>query len=264
MPEHLMPVLFIGHGSPLNALEENEFTSVWKKIGNVIPQPKLILCISAHWLQEGTAVTAMAKPKTIHDFYGFPRELYSLQYPATGSPEQALLIQRLVKSVPVELDQEWGLDHGSWSVLKHLYPKATIPVVQLSLDYQLSLEKAVEVGKELSILRQKGVLIIGSGNLVHNLMVMNPRAKPFDWATEFDQMVKESLERKKYDCLINYTKHSSSRMAHPTNDHYLPLLYTLGAAADDTLQFFNEKIVYGSISMRGIIFGLKEALQLPS
>ena len=258
-----MPALFIGHGSPLNAIEKNEFTRTWEKIREVLPLPKLILCISAHWLREGTAVIAMLRPKTIHDFYGFPPELYALQYPAAGSPEQALFIQKLVKSVPVELDQEWGLDHGSWSVLKHLYPKATIPVVQLSLDYQLSLEKIVEVGKELRILRAKGVLIIGSGNLVHNLMVMNPRAEPFDWAIEFDEMVKENLARKQYDRLINYTQHPSSRMAHPTNDHYLPLLYVVGAAFQEDPQFFNEKIVLGSISMRSVIFGLKEALQLP-
>ena len=257
-----MPALFIGHGSPLNANEENEFTRTWKKIGKVLPFPKLILCISAHWLREGTAVTAMLRPKTIHDFYGFPPKLYALQYPAAGSPEQALRIQKLVKTVPVELDQEWGLDHGSWSVLRHIYPKATIPVVQLSLDYQLSLQKALEIGKELSILRSKGVLILGSGNLVHNLMVVDPGAKPFDWAVKFDQMVKDNLVSKKYDDLVNYTKHPSSRMAHPTNDHYLPLLYVIGAAFREVPQFFNEKIVYGSISMRGIAFGLKEALPL--
>src|SRR3989344_210730 len=262
MSQKRMPVLFVGHGSPLNAIEENEFTRAWKKIGEVLPLPKLILCISAHWLRERTALTAMPRPKTIHDFYGFPPELYALHYPAAGSPEQALQIQRLVKSVPVELDQEWGLDHGSWSVLRHIYPKATIPVVQLSLDYQLSLQKALEIGKELSILRSKGVLILGSGNLVHNLMVMNPLAEPFPWAVEFDQMVKEKLVSKKYDGLVNYTKHPSSRMAHPTNDHYLPLLYVIGAAFQEDPQFFNEKIVYGSISMRSIIFGLKEALPL--
>src|SRR3989344_5594648 len=231
MSPKMMPVLFVGHGSPLNAIEENEFTHSWKKIGEIIPAPKLILCISANWLREGTAVTAMSRPKTIHDFYGFPAELYAQQYPASGSPEQAHLVQKVVKSVPVELDQEWGLDHGSWSVLKHLYPKATIPVVQLSLDYQLSLQKALEVGKELRILRTKGILILGSGNLVHNLMVVNPGAKPFDWAVEFDQMVKENVMSKRYDLLINYTRHPSALMAHPTNDHYLPLLYILGAAS---------------------------------
>ncbi len=258
MPFVKMPVLFIGHGSPENALEDNEFTHNWKKVAAQIPKPKAILCISAHWLQEGTAETSMKHPRTIHDFYGFPQELYKVQYPAPGSTTYAKLIKNSVKTVSVEFDQEWGLDHGTWSVLKQMYPKADIPVLQLSLDYQLSLEKAFQIGKELSVLRSKGVLIIGSGNLVHNLMMFRPDAKPYPWAVDFDTFVKKNIEEGDYNQLIKYNKQPTAILAHPTNDHYLPLLYVLGAAVKEKAQFFNEKIVYGSISMRCIAFGMEK------
>lgn len=252
-----MPVLFIGHGSPENAIEDNEFSRSWKKLANNIPKPKLILCISAHWQKEGSGITAMKEPKTIHDFYGFPEKLYKVKYPAKGSLEYANKIKYLVKTVDIEFDHEWGLDHGTWSVLVNMYPKADIPVLQLSLDYQISLEKIFEIGKELRKLRSEGVLIIGSGNIVHNLMMMNPNAvKPFDWCVEFDNIVKENLIKNNYGNLINYTKYKCSGLAHPTNDHYLPLIYVIGAAYGEKPLFFNEKLFYASISMRCVVFGL--------
>ena len=250
-----MPVLFIGHGSPMNAIEKNEFSSSWGRLAGIIPRPKAILCISAHWLKEGSAVTAMRQPKTIHDFYGFPAKLYKARYPAKGSLLLAKEIKRFVKTVNVDLDHEWGLDHGTWSVLRNMYPKADIPVVQLSLDYQLSLDKVFRIGKELGKLRKKGILIIGSGNLVHNLMVMR-EGKPYSWAVEFDNIVKNNLARKDYGSMINYTKYPSSASAHPTNDHYIPLIYVIGAALGEKPKFFNEKIVYGSVSMRCAAFGI--------
>ena len=257
MKKEKMPVLFVGHGSPMNAIEENDFTDAWKDIAKKIPKPKLILCISAHWLKEGTAITAMENPRTIYDFYGFPEKLYKVKYPAKGSPEYAKKIKELIKTVEVNLDHQWGLDHGTWSVLNQMYPKADIPVLQLSLDYQLPLEKLFEVGKELSVLREQGVLIIGSGNLVHNLMVFSPNAAPYDWAIEFDKIVKEDLIKMDYKSLINYTKYKSARLAHPTNDHYLPLIYVIGAAKNEKPKFFCEKVDFGSISMRCIAYGLK-------
>ena len=251
-----MPVLFVGHGSPMNALEDNEFTRAWKRVAADIPRPKAILCISAHWLKEGTAVTAMERPRTIHDFYGFPDPLNKIRYPAKGSPKLAKSVQEFVQTVAVDVDHEWGLDHGAWSVLRHMYPEADIPIVQLSLDYQLPLEKAFRVGKEVSPLRKKGVLIIASGNLVHNLMAMNPSIKPYRWAIDFDGFVKDSLAKGAHHELIEYAKRPSARLAHPTNDHYLPLLYSLGAAANEKPEFFNEKITMASLSMRSVIFGM--------
>ncbi|HLD40484.1 MAG TPA: 4,5-DOPA dioxygenase extradiol [Candidatus Nanoarchaeia archaeon] len=258
MPSPKMPVLFIGHGSPENAIEDNEFTRNWRKLAAQIPKPKAILCISAHWLQEGTAETSMEHPRTIHDFYGFPQELYQIKYPAPGSAKFAKKIKECVKTVPVSFDHEWGLDHGTWSVLKHMYPKADIPVIQLSLDYQLPLEKIFWIGKELSVLRTQGVLIIGSGNLVHNLMMFHPTSKPYSWAIDFDNFVKKSIQDSNYDQLLNYNQHPHAILAHPTNDHYLPLIYVLGAAEKEKAQFFNEKIVYGSISMRCVAFGMEK------
>src|SRR3989344_801986 len=254
---HMMPVLFIGHGSPENALEDNLFTRSWKKIAANIPKPKAILCISAHWMIEGTAITAMERPKTIHDFYGFPKSLYQIRYLAKGSPSLALQINKRIKSVKVNTDQEWGLDHGTWAVLKQMYPLADIPVLQLSLDYQLPLQKAFEIGRELKILREQGILIIGSGNVVHNLIVVNPLSAPYNWAIQFDAFVKNNLIKLDYQKLINYTPHPFAALAHPTNDHYLHLLYVLGAAENETPNFFCEEIVYGSVSMRCVVYGMK-------
>jgi 4,5-DOPA dioxygenase extradiol len=251
-----MPVLFMGHGSPMNAIEDNEFSDNWKKLAQSIPRPESILCISAHWVTEGTYVTAMDNPKTIHDFYGFPKELYEVQYRAKGSQDCANEIINTIKSVEVLPDYEWGLDHGTWSVLVKMYPKADIPVLQLSLDYDLSLDKLFQIGKELNQLRKKGVLIIGSGNVVHNLRMINMGGTSYNWAVDFDSFVKDSLEKEDYNALINYTNHKSSSLAHPTNEHYLPLLYVIGVVENEKPQFLNEGIFAGSISMRCVVYGM--------
>ncbi len=258
-----MPVAFIGHGSPENALGNNPFSNTWKRLGEMIPKPALILSISAHWVtQEGIAVTAIEHPRTIHDFYGFPDELYRIEYPAPGSLEGAKLVQNLVRSSSIGLDYEWGLDHGTWSVLRHMYPDADIPVIQLSLNYNQPLSLLYRIGKELNLLRTRGVLILGSGNLVHNLMMLNMRAKPYPWAVEFDDIVKTNLETRDYDSLINYTKYHISSLAHPTSEHYLPLICVIGAAGGDRPQFFNEMIFGGSVSMRSVVFGLDTKKQV--
>lgn len=246
----------MGHGSPMNAIEDNEFSRNWKELAQAIPKPEAILCVSAHWVTEGTYVTAMENPKTIHDFYGFPRKLYEVQYKAKGSPGLANKITDIIKSVEVLPDYDWGLDHGTWSLLVNMYPKADIPVLQLSLDYNLPLDKHFQIGRELNQLRKKGVLIIGSGNLVHNLLVIDLNASPYTWAVDFDDFVKDSLEKEDYNALISYTKHKSSALAHPTNEHYLPLLYVIGAVENEKPQFLNEGIFAGSISMRCAVFGM--------
>jgi 4,5-DOPA dioxygenase extradiol len=251
----MMPSLFVGHGSPENAIEDNDFTRAWKKLADRMPRPKAILCISAHWLKEGTAVTCSGHPQTIHDFYGFPKELYKVEYNVLGSPELAGHIKQLVKTTEVYMDNEWGIDHGTWSVLLNMYPKADFPVLQLSLDYHLPFEKQYKIGIELSPLRNEGVLVMGSGNLVHNLMVMDPSARPYDFAVDFDLFVKNSLETRDDASLINFTAHRSWLSAHPTYDHYLPLLYVMGASRGERPQFFNDKIVFGAVSMRCAAFG---------
>ncbi len=252
-----MPVLFIGHGSPMNAIEDNEFSSTWKDIASKMPEPSCILCISAHWLEDRTSVTAMDEPQTIHDFYGFPKELEEVIYPAKGSKKYALVVKETLKDIDVTLDTEWGLDHGTWSVLKHMYPNANIPVIQLSINDDLLLQEHFELGQKLTSLRDKGVLIIGSGNVVHNLGMINfnDDAKPFKWAIDFDNFVKTSIINNNYEALINYEKEHSARYAHPTNDHYLPLLYVIGASDMQKPEFFCEKIVYGSLSMRCVKYG---------
>lgn len=250
-----MPVLFVGHGSPTNAIEDNEYTENWKLMVKDLPRPKVILCVSAHWLTEGTRVTSEAKPKTIHDFYGFQRELYEKMYPAQGSPETAELIKEIVGSVSVKLDSSWGLDHGTWSVLTKIYPDADIPVLQLGIDYDYSPEKYFKIGQELQALREKGVLLIGSGNIVHNLDAIDFSGRTYSWATEFDEFVKEALEKKDFDALIDFQKQQSAKMAHPTYDHYLPLLYSIGASENDQVKFYNEGVTMGSVSMRCVKFG---------
>jgi 4,5-DOPA dioxygenase extradiol len=255
-PLKKMPVLFIGHGSPMNAVEENSFVEGWRRIAKLLPKPKAILCVSAHWVTEGTGVTAIAKPKTIHDFYGFPEELYKIEYKARGSLELAKKIKGVVKSVPVDLDQEWGLDHGAWVPLKIMFPKADIPVVQLSLSADLSPEQHFKIGKELAPLRDEGVLVIGSGNCVHNLMRMEWDGEPFDWAVEFDRFVKDSLSTGNHKALVNYESHPKAKLAHPSNEHYLPLLYAIGAAENEKPQFFSEGIFAASLSMRCVAYGI--------
>jgi 4,5-DOPA dioxygenase extradiol len=254
----IMPVLFIGHGSPLNAIENNEFTTTWKNLAENIPTPKAILCISAHWLKDSTAVLSAKNPETIHDFYGFPEELYKVEYPAIGSLGYARIVKDAIKSVNVEMDDSWGLDHGTWSVLIHTYPNANIPVIQLSINMDMPIDVHLRIGKELSKLREQGVLIIGSGNIVHNLGMMRMNNAAFPWAIEFDEYIQKSLEDKNVENLLNYKRHASAKYAVPTNDHYIPLLYVVGASRDEKPQFFCRKIFYSSLSMTCVAYGLKK------
>lgn len=251
-----MPAMFVGHGSPMNAIEENKYSKKWREIGAKFNTPKAILCVSAHWMTRGkTKVTIMEKPKTIHDFGGFPQALFDAQYPAPGSPEFAKLTIETVKKIHIDEDEQWGLDHGTWSVLLQMFPKADIPVYQLSLDLSQSTLFHFELAKELKSLREKGVLIIGSGNMVHNLRKLNFEGTPYDWATEFDSKMKEYIDAKNYMGVVEYEKLGSiATNAHPTNEHFLPLLYTLGVAdAKDELNYFNLGIDMGSISMRSLV-----------
>jgi 4,5-DOPA dioxygenase extradiol len=256
-----MPVLFIGHGSPMNAIAENAFTKKLSELGNEIAKPKAVLCVSAHWMTEGTWVTAMPKPKTIHDFYGFPKELFDVQYPAPGSREVAELICASVEKPAIQSDQEiWGLDHGAWSVLRHMYPQANIPVLQLSIYIEQPAEYHFELGKRLRALREQGVLIVGSGNIVHNLrrIKWEENAEPFDWAVEFDEWVKDKIVQKDYLALVNdATNSNAGKLSIPTPEHWYPLLYALGASDEkDLLRFEYESIENGSISMRCLSLGL--------
>ncbi len=252
----IMPVMFVGHGNPMNAIMQNEFTKTWNKLGSQLPKPKAIICISAHWLTNGTYVTAMGKPKTIHDFGGFPRELFEQQYPAPGSPELAKQVGMLVKTADVKDDHQWGLDHGTWSVLLPMYPEADIPVLQLSIDYSKPPKYHYELAKQLKELRQKGVLIMGSGNIVHNLGMIDFENKTrFDWAYEFDEKIKGFIDSGDHESVIRYDKLGTiARYAVPTNDHYLPLMYTIGLQdKKDHISYFNDKMDAGSISMRSIL-----------
>lgn len=256
-----MPVLFVGHGSPMNAIEENEFTLYWKKLASEIEKPKAVLCISAHWLTRGTFVTAMNHPKTIHDFGGFPQALFDVNYPAPGNPELAEETAKLITSTSVGLDHEWGLDHGTWSIVKNMYPNAEIPVLQLSIDYSQPAQYHYDLAKQLGALRKKGVLIIGSGNMVHNLgMVAWDKLNEsfgFDWAIEMNSIFKKKIEENDHTALIQYEKLSSAaKLAVPTPDHYYPLLYTLGLKEEkDSISFFNDKPVAGSLTMTSVKFG---------
>lgn len=258
----VMPVLFIGHGSPMNGIEDNDFSKSWAAMGQSIPKPSAVLVVSAHWLTRGTHITAMEQPKTIHDFGGFPDELFRVQYPAPGSPELAVETQKIITSVPVELDHEWGLDHGTWTVVRHMYPKADIPVLQLSIDYSKSPQFHYDLAKELSALRKKGVLIIGSGNMVHNLGKvawdkLNEPEFGYDWALEINQTFKDKIVGKDHKSLIEYQKlGSAALLAIPTPDHYYPLLYTLGLQTEkDAIQFFNDRTVGGSLTMTSVKIG---------
>ena len=254
--EEKMPVLFIGHGSPMNAIEDNIFSKRWQQMGKEIPTPKAVVVVSAHWLTKGTMVTAMPNPKTIHDFGGFPQALFDVQYPAPGSPELATEIQKLITNPAVELDHDWGLDHGTWSVVKHMYPDADIPVLQLSIDYYKPAAYHYELAKQLLALRKKGVLIIGSGNMVHNLRMvawdkLNEPEYGFDWALEMNDIFKNKISNGFHKELIQYEKlHKAATLAIPTPDHYYPLLYILALQTDnDKVEFFNDKAVGGSLTM---------------
>ena len=253
----LMPVLFIGHGSPMNAIEDNEFGRAWADVARHIPRPTAILCVSAHWQSEGARVTAMKQPRTIHDFSGFPDELNKMSYPAAGSPDLARKVQDLPGIGPIQPDQDWGLDHGTWSVLCRMYPEADVPVVQLSLDHGRTPDEHYQLGRLLQPLREQGVLILGSGNMVHNLGMMGWTDMAFDWAARFDQTLKALLETRDDKSLVNYPELGpDAALAIPTNEHYLPMLYALGAThKDETLRFFADKVTLGSISMRGFQIG---------
>jgi len=255
-----MPVLFVGHGNPMNAIEDNEFVSGWINIGKSLPTPNAILCISAHWVTRGTHVTAMEKPTTIHDFGGFPQELFEVQYPAPGSPELAKEIKALISKTVVGLDEKWGLDHGCWSVLKHIYPNADIPLVQLSLDYYQDAQYHYELAKELSSLRKKGVLIVGSGNLVHNLRMIawdkfNEPEYAYDWASEALEKMKKQILANDHQSLINYKMQGEAfKLAIPTSEHYLPLIYILALKEEnEKVSFFNDKTVAGSLAMTSLL-----------
>lgn len=259
---HLMPVLFIGHGSPMNGILDNEFSQRWKKMADSIPTPKAVLVVSAHWLSKGTRITAMDFPKTIHDFGGFPDELFQVQYPAPGNPALAKETTALFSDTKVELDHDWGLDHGTWTVVRHMYPEADIPVLQLSIDYQKDAQYHYNLTKELYNLRKKGVLIIGSGNMVHNLRMiawdkMDEPEYGFDWALKMDEQFKELIASRNHQPLINYSSlGKEAKLAIPTPDHYLPLLYTLGLQGkNEPVSFFNDKAVAGSLTMTSVKIG---------
>ncbi len=255
--EEKMPVLFVGHGNPMNAIEENEFSKKWEAMGKELVKPTAILCISAHWETRGTFVTAMEKPRTIHDFGGFPQELFDVQYPAPGNPELAQTIKQEIKKTELGLNQDWGLDHGSWSVIRKIYPKADIPVLQLSLDYTKPAQWHYDLAKELAALRKKGVLIVGSGNMVHNLGMVNWKnlnGPGYDWAIEMNEKFKKLITENNHKDLINYTSlGKAAELAIPSPDHYLPLLYTLALKEEkDSISFFNDKTLAGSLSMTSV------------
>ena len=254
-----MPVLFLGHGSPMNAIEDNEFSRGWKETGKIIPRPTAILCVSAHWETRGTFVTAMEKPKTIHDFGGFPRELFAVQYPAPGSPELAKETRNTISGTKVGLDDEWGLDHGCWSVMKHLYPNADVPVIQMSLDYSQAPQYHYKLAKELASFRTKGVLIVGSGNMVHNLGMaawdrLNVTDYGYDWALEASEKMKKYIIGGDHQSLIDYQSQGRAfQLAIPTPEHFLPLLYALALQEnDETVSLFNDKAVAGSLTMTSL------------
>lgn len=258
-PTERMPAMFIGHGSPMNGIEQNSYSNKWREIASKIPTPKAVICISAHWLTKGTFITAMDNPKTIHDFGGFPRELFEVNYPAPGSPELAKSVVEQV-SHPIHLDHDWGLDHGTWTVVRHMFPEANVPVLQLSIDYNQPPGFHYELGKKLTALRNQGVLLIGSGNMVHNLgMVAWDKLNTpfgFDWANEMNSVFKEKIGNNEHEALVNYTTlHSEWRKAIPTPDHYYPLLYTLGHRdKSKDIVFFNDEAVAGSLTMTSVLF----------
>ena len=256
-----MPVLFLGHGNPMNAICENEFAQGLKEVGKNITKPNAILCISAHWETKGTYVTAMENPMTIHDFGGFPQELFDVQYPAPGSPKLAKEAKKLITKTEVNLDDKWGLDHGAWSVLKHIYPEADVPIIQLSLDYCQTPQYHYELAQELKSLRKKGVLIVGSGNIVHNLRMVEwsklNKTFGYDWAIEANEKMKQFILNNDHKSLINYAKQGKEfQLSIPTPEHYLPLLYTLALKdQNEEINFFNDKQVAGSLSMTSVVFG---------
>lgn len=254
-----MPVLFIGHGSPMNAIEENEFAIGWRNMGKTLPKPNAVLCVSAHWETRGTLVTAMKNPLTIHDFGGFPKALFEVEYPAPGSPELAEETKDLIKKTEVRLDEKWGLDHGAWSIMRRLFPEADVPIIEMSLDYYQTPAYHFELARELSPLRKKGVLIIGSGNMVHNLgMVawdkLNDSEYGYDWAIEAREKMKRFILEGNFTSLVNYESQGKEfHLSIPTPEHYLPLLYALALKeADENINLFNDKAIAGSLAMTSL------------
>lgn len=256
-----MPVLFLGHGSPMNAIEENEFVQGFRSISSEIVTPKAIIVISAHWETRGTLVTAMENPVTIHDFGGFPKELYEVQYPAPGMPQLAKEVKNKTKSTEVTLDEKWGLDHGAWTVIRHMYPSANIPVIQLSLDYYKMPQQHYELAKELAALRQKGILIVGSGNMIHNLGLVHWQKLNenygYDWAIEANDKMKQLILDGNHQALINYSKLGKAfELSVPTPEHYLPLLYALALQDHkDEIKIFNDELVAGALTMTSVKIG---------
>ncbi|GJL78453.1 MAG: dioxygenase [Nitrospinaceae bacterium] len=257
MSNYKMPALFLGHGSPMYVIEENPFAKRWEILGKSLPRPKAILSISAHWETSGTFVTGMEHPRTIHDFGNFPQPLYDIQYPAKGNLELAERIQSLVTETEVGLDHKWGLDHGTWAVLIKMYPIADIPVLQLSLDRGLTPKDHYEIGRQLKPLRDEGVLILGSGNIVHNLsqMSFDPKDKPADWAVEFDEQIKQFLLKGDHQGIINYESLGEiARLSAPTSEHFIPLIYTVALQEkDERVTFPVEGMVPKGVSMRGVM-----------
>lgn len=257
-----MPVLFLGHGSPMNAIEENEFVAGFRKMGQALPKPQAILCISAHWETRGTMVTAMEQPRTIHDFGGFPKELFAVQYPAPGSPELAHITQEIITQTKVGLDEQWGLDHGAWSVIKHLYPDANVPVIQMSIDYTQGPAYHYELGKQLMALRNKGVLIVGSGNMVHNLRMvawdkLDTPGFGYDWALEAREKMNTAILNGNHQALVNFKQQGRAfDLAIPSPEHFLPLLYTLGLQQKgEAISLFNDQALGGSLTMTSVQIG---------
>lgn len=258
--DHLMPVLFIGHGSPMNGIEDNEFSSNWAGVARDIPVPKAVLVVSAHWFTKGTHITAMDFPRTIHDFGGFPQALFDVQYPAPGNPDLAKETAGLIRTTDVGLDHDWGLDHGAWTVVRHMYPEANIPVLQLSIDYTKDAMYHYNLAKELYQLRQKGVLILGSGNMVHNLRMMSwemINGGGYDWALEMNDKFKSLIMNHEHQQLAAYRNLGREAMlAIPTPEHYLPLMYTLGLQnGQEGVSLFNDKAVGGSLTMTSVRIG---------
>lgn len=261
-PTQKMPVLFLGHGSPMNAIEENAFVQGFRKAATKLPRPNAILCISAHWFTEGTKVTAMDMPKTIHDFGGFPKALFEVEYPAPGNPELAAETAALLAPVSVEEDHSWGLDHGAWSVIRHLYPDADIPVIQMSIDYTKPPQYHFDLARRLNRLREKGILIVGSGNIIHNLRLIDWRnintvGAGWDWAIEAREKTSNWLLDGNFQPIIDYYKQGTAiQYAVPTPDHYLPLVYTLGLKEpSESLVLFNDELIGGSLSMTSVRIG---------
>ncbi len=257
---HRLPSIFFGHGNPMNALAQNPYTRAWSDTGKGLPRPRAILCVSAHWYVPGSAVTISSAPRTIHDFGGFPSELYEVQYPAPGDPQLAERVKRLLAPVPVQFDSRWGLDHGTWSVLSHVFPNADIPIVQLSIDETQPPQFHYDIGRRLAELREEGILIVGSGNLVHNLHTYawgRHLPEPYDWAVKFENRARELILAGDHPPLIRYEQLGREAMlSAPTPDHYLPLLYVLGTQSDrEPVAFPVEGVDGGSISMLAVQVG---------